>query len=162
MAFNRRFVMRDGSVQTWMNYDNPNVVRAAGPIDPQIGLVTIRDENGEPRAILSNFALHLDTVGGMKWSADYPFFIDRDASQGRRPERRFDFRDRLLRRHQSRQPARRKSGTSRTSSATRSASRSQRQLGKLAPLEAARSGREVARRAVAAARRDEGGGRPFD
>ena len=68
--------MRDGSVQTWQNYDNPNVVRAAGPIDPQIGLVTIREENGEPRAILSNFALHLDTVGGMKWSADYPFFIE--------------------------------------------------------------------------------------
>ncbi len=68
--------MRDGSVQTWMNDENPNVVRAAGPIDPQIGLVAIREENGEPRAILSNFALHLDTVGGMKWSADYPFFIE--------------------------------------------------------------------------------------
>ena len=51
VAFNRRFVMRDGSVQTWMNYENPNVVRAAGPIDPQIGLVAIREENGEPRAI---------------------------------------------------------------------------------------------------------------
>ncbi len=76
VAFNRRFVMRDGSVQTWQNYDNPNVIRAAGPIDPAIGLVTIREENGEPRAILSNFALHLDTVGGMKWSADYPFFIE--------------------------------------------------------------------------------------
>jgi hypothetical protein len=76
VAFNRRFVMRDGSVQTWMNYDNPEVVRAAGPIDPQIGLLTIRAENGEPQAILSNFALHLDTVGGMKWSADYPFFIE--------------------------------------------------------------------------------------
>ncbi len=76
VSFNRRFVMRDGSVQTWQNYDNPNVVRAAGPIDPQIGLVTIREETGEPRAILSNFALHLDTVGGMKWSADYPFFIE--------------------------------------------------------------------------------------
>jgi neutral ceramidase len=76
VSFNRRFVMRDGSVQTWQNYDNPNVVRAAGPIDPEIGLVAIRSENGQPTAILSNFALHLDTVGGMKWSADYPGFIE--------------------------------------------------------------------------------------
>jgi len=27
-------------------------------------------------SVLSNFALHLDTVGGTEWSADYPFFIE--------------------------------------------------------------------------------------
>jgi hypothetical protein len=31
--------------------------------------------------VLSNFALHLDTVGGMKWSADYPFFIEQSVRQ---------------------------------------------------------------------------------
>ncbi|MGE5194369.1 MAG: neutral/alkaline non-lysosomal ceramidase N-terminal domain-containing protein, partial [Deltaproteobacteria bacterium] len=77
VSFNRRFVMRDGSVRTWMNFDNPDVVRSAGPIDPAIGLLTIRNEKGEPLGILSNFALHLDTVGGLKWSADYPFFIEK-------------------------------------------------------------------------------------
>ncbi|WP_216821129.1 neutral/alkaline non-lysosomal ceramidase N-terminal domain-containing protein [Singulisphaera sp. GP187] len=76
VSFNRRSVMRDGSVKTWQSYDNPNVVRAAGPIDPEIALLTVRDEDGKPLGILSNFALHLDTVGGMKWSADYPFFIE--------------------------------------------------------------------------------------
>ena len=76
LAFNRRFVMRDGSVKTWMNFENPEVVRAAGPIDPQISLLTICDESGKATGILSNFALHLDTLGGMKWSADYPFFIE--------------------------------------------------------------------------------------
>jgi len=75
VSFNRRSVMRDGSVKTWQRYDNPNVVRAAGPIDPEIALLTVRDEAGKSLGILSNFALHLDTVGGMKWSADYPFFI---------------------------------------------------------------------------------------
>jgi neutral ceramidase len=75
VSFNRRFVMRDGSVKTWMNLENPDVIRAAGPIDPQISLLTISDETGKPAGILSNFALHLDTVGGMKWSADYPFYI---------------------------------------------------------------------------------------
>lgn len=76
VSFNRRSVMRDGSVKTWQSYDNPNVVRAAGPIDPEIALLAVRDEAGKSLGILSNFALHLDTVGGMKWSADYPFFIE--------------------------------------------------------------------------------------
>ncbi|MDB5348226.1 MAG: Neutral ceramidase [Schlesneria sp.] len=76
VSFNRRFVMRDGSVKTWMNWQNPEVVRAAGPIDPEIGLIMARSIDGKPRGILSNFALHLDTVGGTKWSADYPSFIE--------------------------------------------------------------------------------------
>jgi neutral ceramidase len=76
VSFNRRSVMRDGSVKTWMSHDNPDVVRAAGPIDPQIELLAIRDQTGLPLGILSNFALHLDTVGGAKWSADYPYFIE--------------------------------------------------------------------------------------
>ena len=77
VAFNRRFVMRDGSVKTWQKYSNPDVIRAAGPIDPEIGLLTIRDSKGNQlRGVLSNFALHLDTVGGTRWSADYPYFIE--------------------------------------------------------------------------------------
>ncbi|MHC4880734.1 MAG: neutral/alkaline non-lysosomal ceramidase N-terminal domain-containing protein [Planctomycetota bacterium] len=77
VAFNRRFVMRDGSVRTWMNHANPDVVRAAGPIDPEIGLLAVEAvESGKLRGVLSSFALHLDTVGGTRWSADYPFFIE--------------------------------------------------------------------------------------
>lgn len=76
VSFNRRSVMRDGSVRTWMSHDNPDVVRAAGPIDTEIALLVLRDEGAKPLGILSNFALHLDTVGGMKWSADYPYFIE--------------------------------------------------------------------------------------
>lgn len=76
VSFNRRSVMRDGSVKTWMNHSHPDVVRAAGPIDPRIELMVIRDTTGEPMGVLSNFALHLDTVGGSKWSADYPYFIE--------------------------------------------------------------------------------------
>lgn len=81
VSFNRRFVMRDGSVRTWMSLDNPSVVRPAGPIDTEIGLLAIRDASGTPRGVLSNFALHLDTVGGSKWSADYPSFIAQSLRQ---------------------------------------------------------------------------------
>ncbi len=76
VSFNRRSVMRDGSVKTWQSHDNPEVVRAAGPIDSEIALLNVRDEAGKSLGVLSNFALHLDTVGGMKWSADYPYFIE--------------------------------------------------------------------------------------
>lgn len=86
VSFNRRSVMRDGSVKTWQSHDNPDVVRAAGPIDPEISLLAIRDQAGKPLGILSNFALHLDTVGGMKWSADYPYFIEQTLRQGFGPE----------------------------------------------------------------------------
>jgi neutral ceramidase len=82
VSFNRRFVMRDGSVKTWMSHSNPDVVRAAGPIDPEIGLLAIKNEGGKPLGILSNFALHLDTVGGQKWSADYPYFIEQSLRKG--------------------------------------------------------------------------------
>ncbi len=76
VSFNRRFVMRDGSVRTWQRLDNPDVVRAAGPIDPEIILAVIQSADDQsPLAVLSNFALHLDTVGGLLWSADYPHFI---------------------------------------------------------------------------------------
>jgi hypothetical protein len=82
VSFNRRFVMRDGSVQTWRRLDEPGVVRPAGPIDPEIGLVLIRSaDNQRPLALLSNFALHLDTVGGTLWSADYPFYIEQSLRQ---------------------------------------------------------------------------------
>jgi neutral ceramidase len=76
VSFNRRFVMKDGSVRTWQNMRNANVVRAAGPIDPEIALLMLHSADGEtPVGVISNFALHLDTVGGNKWSADYPYYI---------------------------------------------------------------------------------------
>jgi hypothetical protein len=78
VSFNRRFVMRDGSVRTWMHLADAGVVRPAGPIDPEIGLLLVRSADGDkPQGLVSNFALHLDTVGGLLWSADYPFYIEK-------------------------------------------------------------------------------------
>lgn len=75
VAFNRRFVQKDGSVRTWVGLEYAGTVRSAGPIDPEIPILAVKSDEGHPRAVFSNFALHLDTVGGMKWSADYPFYI---------------------------------------------------------------------------------------
>jgi neutral ceramidase len=82
VSFNRRFLMKDGKVRTWMNLSHPDVVHAAGPIDPEIGLVRFDDADAKsPLAVLSSFALHLDTVGGTEYSADYPFYIDRTVKE---------------------------------------------------------------------------------
>jgi hypothetical protein len=79
ISFNRRFVMKDGSVRTWMDFKNPEVVRSAGPIDPEISLLFVRSAaNGKSLGLLSNFALHLDTVGGLNWSADYPYYLEQE------------------------------------------------------------------------------------
>jgi hypothetical protein len=87
VSFNRRFVMKDGSQRTWMSLDNPEVVRPAGPIDPDIGLVLLRPEDGKsPLALLSNFALHLDTVGGSLWSADYPYYLAQELRKSLGPD----------------------------------------------------------------------------
>ena len=78
VSFNRRFLMKDGSVRTWAKFDTPGAIRPAGPIDAEIGVVRFDDAAGKPRGLLSSFALHLDTVGGTEYSADFPFFIERE------------------------------------------------------------------------------------
>jgi hypothetical protein len=91
VSFNRRFLIRDGSVRTWMSLDNPDVLRPAGPIDPDVGLLLVRSASGQPRGLLSNFALHLDTVGGTLWSADYPYHVEQAARKALDPKLVFLF-----------------------------------------------------------------------
>ena len=78
LSFNRRFHMKDGTVQFNPGALNPDIVRAAGPIDPEVGMVFLREADGDNDAIgaLVNFTLHLDTVGGTKYAADYPYYIE--------------------------------------------------------------------------------------
>lgn len=77
VSFNRRFVMRDGTVQTNPGKTEPDllrqIVRPEGPIDPAVGVVTFDAAGGETLATLVNFAIHLDTMGGDRPSADFPF-----------------------------------------------------------------------------------------
>jgi hypothetical protein len=77
LSFNRRFHMKDGTVRFNPGQKNPDIVRVAGPTDPDIGLVLVRSQDGrKPVALLSVFALHLDTVGGTQYAADYPFYLE--------------------------------------------------------------------------------------
>lgn len=71
IAFCRRFLMADGKVRTWATYKDPDTRREANPIDPEVAVLLISGQSGA-RAALVNFALHLDTLGGTRWSADFP------------------------------------------------------------------------------------------
>jgi hypothetical protein len=72
LSFNRRFVMKDGSVSWNPAKRNPDIVRPAGPIDPDVGVVYFDTPKNAPVATYVNFAMHPDTVGGDGVSADYP------------------------------------------------------------------------------------------
>ncbi len=74
LAFNRRFHMTDGTVGWNPGKKNPKIVRPAGPTDPAVPIVLIETDEKQPRplAVYVNFAMHLDTVGGLHYSADYP------------------------------------------------------------------------------------------
>ena len=75
ICFYRRFRMRNGTVETNPGHANPNIVEPAGEVDPRVGVVGLFAHDGPPFALLVNYALHLDTVGGSLISADYPFFM---------------------------------------------------------------------------------------
>ncbi|MCX6909888.1 MAG: neutral/alkaline non-lysosomal ceramidase N-terminal domain-containing protein [Verrucomicrobia bacterium] len=82
LSFNRRFHMKDGSVRFNPGQLNPDIVRPAGPIDPDVGILLVdRAKDRQPMASLTVFALHLDTTGGTLYSADYPYYLEQTLRQ---------------------------------------------------------------------------------
>jgi hypothetical protein len=82
-VFNRRWFLKPGTVppnpfggidQVKMNPPggSPNLVKPAGPTDPTVSILAVREPNGRPIAVYSAYSLHY--VGGVKGSdisADY-------------------------------------------------------------------------------------------
>lgn len=82
ISFNRRYVMKDGSVRTNPGFANQDqIVRPAGPIDLEVTVMRIDDIDGEPIGVVVNFACHTDTVGGTEYSGDYPAEMSRVLKQ---------------------------------------------------------------------------------
>ena len=86
VGFNRRFLMKDGSVKFNPGKMNPEIVQPVGPVDPDVYVVYAESPAGKPLATHVNFAMHLDTVGGVQYSADYPYTIARMLGQIKGPE----------------------------------------------------------------------------
>lgn len=72
LSFCRRFWMKDGTVGWNPGKLNPNVIRPVSPIDPEVGVAYFETADKKPLLTYVNFALHADTTGGTKISADYP------------------------------------------------------------------------------------------
>ena len=83
-VFNRRWYMRAGftlsdpfdrgSDRVRMNPPaaNTKLLKPAGPVDPEVPVVSVQSLSGEPIAILSNYSLHyVGGVPGASLSADY-------------------------------------------------------------------------------------------
>ncbi len=81
LTYNRRYILRDGSVGWNPGKRNPNIVRPAGPSDPEVALLYLEQPNatGPAHSLATwvNFAMHTDTTGGSRISADWPGALGR-------------------------------------------------------------------------------------
>jgi hypothetical protein len=78
LSHNRRLRYKDGrEINTWLLNQGEDLqcVGAAGPIDPEIGMLAFDDEEGKLRAVLFNFALHNNARWDGKLSAEYPAVV---------------------------------------------------------------------------------------
>jgi hypothetical protein len=86
LTFNRRFYMKDGSVAWNPGKLNPEVVRPAGPTDPAVPVAYFEALDGHPLATYVNYAMHLDTVGGFEYSADYAYTLSKLLAAAKAPD----------------------------------------------------------------------------
>jgi hypothetical protein len=75
-AFNRRYWMKSGIVQTNPGKLNPDIDRPEGPVDDEISIMAIR-QDGRIAGIIANICNHNDTIGGNLVSADWPGRMER-------------------------------------------------------------------------------------
>lgn len=75
VAFNRRLRMKNGQSWSHPGQGNPDILGYAGPIDPQVGVVGVWDEQGHLSGCLVNYACHATTnPGGI--SANWIYYLE--------------------------------------------------------------------------------------
>lgn len=84
LVFNRRYYMKPGAIppdpfgrttdRVQMNppVGSPDIVKVAGPTDPEVGVIAIESADGGPLALLASYALHyVGGTGANDVTADY-------------------------------------------------------------------------------------------
>jgi hypothetical protein len=81
LTFNRRYFMRDGTTGWNPGKLNPQINLPAGGTDPEVRVVYFEpaegNDPGKAIATYVNFAMHPDTTGGTRISADWPGALSR-------------------------------------------------------------------------------------
>jgi neutral ceramidase len=81
ISYNRRFLMRDGREITHPGKPgtphHADIVRPAGPIDPDVGVLAVRAPKGKVAGVVVTFACHSTVVGGDRFSPDYAGYLRR-------------------------------------------------------------------------------------
>jgi neutral ceramidase len=79
LSFNRRYYMKNGTVLFNPGPLNPDIVGPAGPIDPEVGILLVRDGKSKKyTGGVTVFAMHADCIGGTEMSADYPYYLEQN------------------------------------------------------------------------------------
>lgn len=86
MAFNRRYWMKNGTVGWNPGKLNPETMKPAGPIDPEVNVVYFDSPATNAQLTFVNFAMHPDTTGGTRASADFPGALSRRIADYKGPD----------------------------------------------------------------------------
>lgn len=77
VAFVRRYRMKDGRIENFPGFHNPDILGPVGEPDRHIQLLRFDRESGD-HVLLVNYGNHPDVIGGCKISADWPGFLRRE------------------------------------------------------------------------------------
>ncbi len=80
LAYNRRYWMKNGTVLTNPGKLNPEIDRPEGPVDGNIPLLAVR-QNNIYQLLLANIVNHTDTIGGDLVSADWPGRLEHEVQE---------------------------------------------------------------------------------
>ena len=80
LAFNRRYIMKNGKTLTNPGKLNKEIDHPEGGIDPRIMLMDVRQE-GRSVLLMANISNHTDTIGGDIVSADWPGIMENAIQQ---------------------------------------------------------------------------------